>query len=53
MFHAGKEKLAEYLKVTPMDAKSIIDSFLGNLILIKVLQSVIVYLLFILTLDLF
>ena len=26
----GKEKLAEYLKITPSDAKNIIDSFLGT-----------------------
>lgn len=26
----GKEKLAEYLKITPSDAKNIIDSFLGK-----------------------
>ena len=27
----GKEKLAEYLKITPSDAKNIIDSFLGKI----------------------
>lgn len=27
--HTGKEKLAEYLKIPPVEAKNIIDSFLG------------------------
>lgn len=28
--HTGKEKLAAYLKIPPVEAKNIIDSFLGT-----------------------
>lgn len=35
--HTGKEKLAEYLKIPPVEAKNIIDSFLG--MGFKLLQS--------------